>query len=149
MFKPIQARLFNRLKTQGVFRDPLIISETIKASPMKVCKLLVPRNAHQNTERNFEKSDIWRHSDVTNKHNRKILTSGKPDKLYIFRKVIWKLFENITCIEIDWLNQKLLSKISVYFNWFLSELSLYIFKSRNHGCQFWKLFNLTWFGIKF
>ena len=34
----------------GVFRDPLMISGTIKASPMKLCTVIVLLKAYQNTK---------------------------------------------------------------------------------------------------
>ena len=56
---PIQARLFLLFKVQGgVFRDPLMISGTIKASPMKLCTVIVLLKAYQNTKRNFRKYDL-------------------------------------------------------------------------------------------
>ena len=54
---PIQARLFYRFKDargEGVFRDPLMISVTIKASPMKLSTVIVILKAYQNTKRNFQ-----------------------------------------------------------------------------------------------
>ena len=56
-FNPIQARLFYRLKGQGgggVF----MISATINASPMKLCTVIVPLKAYQNTKINFQKYDF-------------------------------------------------------------------------------------------
>ena len=50
---------YNKIKKPSAYR--------VKATPMKLCRLLVPRNAHQNTERNFQKSDLLRHDDVANK----------------------------------------------------------------------------------
>ena len=52
---PTQARLFYRLKVQGVFRDPLIISGTIKASPMKLRTVILLLKAYQNTKKKFSK----------------------------------------------------------------------------------------------
>ena len=58
-FNPIQARLFLPFKgPRGVFRDPLMISGTIKASPMKLCTVIVLRKAYQNIKRNFQKYDL-------------------------------------------------------------------------------------------
>ena len=52
---PIQARLFLPFKgPRGVFRDPLMISGIITASPMKLCTVIVLLKAYQNTKRNFE-----------------------------------------------------------------------------------------------
>ena len=52
---PIQARLFLPFKgPMGVFRDPLMISGTSKASPMKLCTVIVLLNTYQNTKRNFK-----------------------------------------------------------------------------------------------
>ena len=52
---PIQARLFLSFKgPRGVFRDPLMISGTIKASPMKLCTVIVLLKPYQNTKRNFQ-----------------------------------------------------------------------------------------------
>ena len=42
-----------------------------------------------------------------------------------------------------------ISEILAYFGRFYLDLSLIILKSRDHGCQFWKFFNYTWFQIKF
>ena len=75
IFKP---GFFYRLKVQGVggiFRDPLMISGTIKASPMKLCTVIVLLKAYQNTKRNFQKSDLRRHNDVITKTMAK---SGLP-----------------------------------------------------------------------
>ena len=53
LFRP---GFFYRLKVQeGVFRDPLMISGTIKASPMKLCTVIVLLKTYQNTKRNFQK----------------------------------------------------------------------------------------------
>ena len=60
----------------------------------------------QNRLRNFQKSDLWRDNDVIIKNNGKILTSAKPDKWYIVRKVLMReLSENLTFIAIERLNQ--------------------------------------------
>ena len=51
-FNPMQARLFYRSQVQGgSLGAPLMISGTIKASPMKLCTVLL--KAYQNTKRNF------------------------------------------------------------------------------------------------
>ena len=91
---PIQARLFYRLKVQGggSLGTPLMISGTIKASPMKLCTVIVLLKTYQNTKRNFQKYDLWRHNDVITKNNDKIRTSVKPDKIYIIRKVMVRAF---------------------------------------------------------
>ena len=52
-FNTIQARLFYHLKVQGVFRDPFIISGTIKASQMKLCTIIALLKAYQNTKKIF------------------------------------------------------------------------------------------------
>ena len=58
-FNPIQARLFYRFKgPRGVFTDSLIISGTIKASPMKLCTVIVLLNTYRNTKLNFQKYDL-------------------------------------------------------------------------------------------
>ena len=78
-----------------------MISGTIKASPMKLSTIKVLPKASQNTKRNFQKYDIWCHNDVIIKNNGKIRTSAKPEKLYIIRKVMMKLSENVIFIEIE------------------------------------------------
>ena len=85
---------------------PPIISGTIKASPVKLCTVIVLLKAYQNTKRNFQKYDLWRHNDVITKNNGKIWTSAKPDKLYIIRKVMIRAFRKWNFTEIEWLNQK-------------------------------------------
>ena len=59
LFNPIQSRLFfYRLKVQGgVFRNPLMISRTIKASPMKLCTAIVLLKAYQNKKK-IQKYDL-------------------------------------------------------------------------------------------
>ena len=53
---PIQARLFLQFKgPRGVFKDPFMISGTIKASQMKLCTVIVLLKAYQNRKRNFQK----------------------------------------------------------------------------------------------
>ena len=69
-----------------------MISETIKASPIELCTVIVLLKAYQNTKRKFL-------NDVITKNNRKIRTSAKPDKLYIIRKVMMSAFRK--CIEIE------------------------------------------------
>ena len=106
---PIQARLVLPFKgPRGVFRDPLMISGTIKASPMKLCTVIGLLKAYQNTKRNFQKYDLWRYNDVINKNNGIIRTSAKPGKLYIIRKEMMRAFRKcIFLIKIESLNQKL------------------------------------------
>ena len=41
-----------------------MISGTVLASPMKFCTVTVLLKAYQNTERNFEKSDLLHHNSV-------------------------------------------------------------------------------------
>ena len=56
LFRP---GFFYRLKVQGgVFRDPLMISGTSKASQIKLCTVIVLLNTYQNTKRNFQKYDL-------------------------------------------------------------------------------------------
>ena len=56
---PIQARLFLLFKgLRGVFRDTLKISGTSKASPMKLCTVIVLLNTYQNTKKNLQKYDL-------------------------------------------------------------------------------------------
>ena len=56
---PIQARLFLPFKgPRGVFRDPLMISVTIKARVMKLCTRIVLLKSFHNTKRNFQKYDL-------------------------------------------------------------------------------------------
>ena len=60
---PIQARLFLPFKGRGGeggggLGTLLMISETFKASPMKLCTVVVLLKAYQNTKRNFQKYDI-------------------------------------------------------------------------------------------
>ena len=40
-----------------------MISETIKASPVKLCTVVVLLEAYQNAKK-FQKLDLWRHNDV-------------------------------------------------------------------------------------
>ena len=54
VINPIQARLFYRLKVNGVFRDPPYDLRTIKASPMKLCTVIVLRKVYQYTKTNFQ-----------------------------------------------------------------------------------------------
>ena len=69
-----------------------MISATIQGSPMKLCTVIVLLKAYQNTKRNLQKYDLWRHNDVITKNNGKIRTSAKPGKLYINRKVMMRAF---------------------------------------------------------
>ena len=56
LFNPIQARLFLPFKgPRGSLGTPLMISGTIKASPIKLCTVIVLRKAYQNTERKYPK----------------------------------------------------------------------------------------------
>ena len=58
-FNPIQARLLLPFKgPRGSLGTPLMISGTIKASPMKLCTAIVLLKAYQNTERTFQKYDL-------------------------------------------------------------------------------------------
>ena len=81
LFRP---GFFYRLKV------PLMISGTIAASPMKLCTVIVLLKTYQNTKRNFQKYDLWRHNYVITKNNGKIRTSVKPGKLHIIRKVMMR-----------------------------------------------------------
>ena len=56
----------------------------------------------------------------------KTMEKFEPDKLYIIRKAMMIAFQK-------------LSKILAYSGRFLPDLSLMILKSRDHGCQFWKI----------
>ena len=67
-----------------------MISGTIRASPMKLCTVIVLLKAYQNTERNFEKYDLRRHNDDITKNNGGIRTSSKPDTLCIILKVMMR-----------------------------------------------------------
>ena len=59
VFNPIQARLFLPFKGPGgSLGTPLIISGTTKASPIKLCTVIVLPKAYQNTKRNFQKYDL-------------------------------------------------------------------------------------------
>ena len=59
MINPIQARLFLPFKgPRGGLKEPLMISGTIKASPMILCTVILPLKAYQNTKRNFQKYDL-------------------------------------------------------------------------------------------
>ena len=53
LFRP---GFFYRFKVQGggVFRDPLMISGTIKANPMKLCTVIVLLKVYQNTKKMFK-----------------------------------------------------------------------------------------------
>ena len=56
LFRP---GFFYRLKVQGgSLGTPLMISGTIRASPMKLCTVIVLRKVYQNTKRNFQKYDL-------------------------------------------------------------------------------------------
>ena len=57
---PIQARLFLPFKgpREGSLGTPLMISGTIKASPMKLCTVIVLLKAYQNTKENFQNYDL-------------------------------------------------------------------------------------------
>ena len=74
---------------------------------MKLCTVIVLLKAYQNTKRNFQKYDLWRHNDVITKNNGKIQISAKPGKLYIIRKDVMRASQNVSFIEIESLNQKL------------------------------------------
>ena len=74
---------------------------------MKLCTVIVLIKAYQNTKRNFQKYDLWRHNDVITKNNGKIRISSKLGKLYIIRKEVMKASQNVSFIEIESLNQKL------------------------------------------
>ena len=54
IFRPC---FFYHLKVQGG-PPPLMISGTITASPMKLCRVIVLLKAYQNTKRNFQKYDL-------------------------------------------------------------------------------------------
>ena len=69
-----------------------MISGAIKASPIKLCTVIVLLKVYQNTERNFRKYYPWRHNDVITKLNGKIRTSAKPNKLCIIQKVMMRAF---------------------------------------------------------
>ena len=69
-----------------------MISETITASPMKFCTVIVLLKTYQNRKRNFQKYVSLRHNDVITKNNGKIWTFVKPGKLYIIRKVMMRAF---------------------------------------------------------
>ena len=80
LFKP---GFFYLLKIQGgSLGTPLMISGTIKASPMKLCTVIVLLKAYQNTKRNCQKNDLWRHNYVITENIGKIPTSTKPDKFF-------------------------------------------------------------------
>ena len=109
LFRP---GFFYHLKVQGGSLGTLLmISGTIKASPMKLCTVIVLLKAYQNTKRNFQKYDLWRHNDVITKNNGKIRTSAKPSKLYIIRKEMMSAFR----------------KCNFYWNW-VTEQKLWPFK---------------------
>ena len=56
LFRP---GFFHRLRVQeGSLGTPLVISGTIEASPMKLSTVIVTFKAYQNTQRNFQKSDV-------------------------------------------------------------------------------------------
>ena len=58
-----------------------MISKTIQGSQIKFCTAqFVPVKAHQDTKRNFQKSDLWCHNDINTKKIGKIRTSAKPYK---------------------------------------------------------------------
>ena len=75
-FNPIQARLFLPFKgPRGTLGKPLMISGTSKASPMRLCTVIVLLKAYQNTKRNFQKYDLLRHNDIITK---KLAKFGPP-----------------------------------------------------------------------
>ena len=83
---------------------------TIKASQMKLYTVIVLLKAYQDTERNFQKYDLWRHNDVITKNIGKIRTSAKQDKLYIIQNVIMRAFR----------------KYNFYWNWVIESKVLTI-----------------------
>ena len=105
---PIQARLFLPFKgPRGVFRDPLMISGTITASPMKLCTVIAPLKTYQNTKRNFQNM-IY---DITMTSLLKTMAKfGLPwnkENYTSFERQWWELSENVIFIEIEWLDQTL------------------------------------------
>ena len=82
-----------------------MISGTIKANPMKLCTVKVLLKVYQNTKRNFQKYDLWRHNDVIT-----MAKVGPPRNQanYIsFEGKWWELSENVIVIEFESRNQKL------------------------------------------
>ena len=108
-----------------------MISGTIKASPMKLCTVIVLLKAHQNTKRNFQKFDLRCHNDAITRTMGKF---GPPRNQtnYIsferFPKILFllKLSDRIK-------SYGHLSKIMAYFSQFLRDLSLIILISRDRG----------------
>ena len=107
---PSQARLFLPFKgPRGSLGTPLMISGTIKASPMKLCTVIVLLGAYQNTKRNFQNMTY----DVTMTSLLKTMAKFRPPQNQVnyisFERKWWELSENVICIEIESLNQKLWS----------------------------------------
>ena len=72
----------------GGLLDPLKSQEQFEFAQ----KILRSFKAYQNTLRNFQKADLWRHNGFITRNNRKIRTSVKPGKWYIIRKVMIRAF---------------------------------------------------------
>ena len=73
-----------------------MISGTIKASPTKLCTVIVLLRPTRIQKEIFKNMTY----DVITKNNGKIRTSAKPDKLYITRKVMMRAFRKCTFIGI-------------------------------------------------
>ena len=67
-----------------------MISETVTASPMKLCTVIVLLKTYQNIKRNFQEYVKLRHNDAITKSNGKIWTFVKPEKLYIILRAFRK-----------------------------------------------------------
>ena len=76
---PYSGQAFLAIKGPGGLRDsppPLMISGTVKASPMKLCKIIVLLKVYQNTKRNIQNMacdvtvtsllKLWENSDLRN-----------------------------------------------------------------------------------
>ena len=57
-FNPIQARVSLPIKGPGGSLGTPMISRTIKASPMKLCTVIVLVKAYRNTEKDFQNYDL-------------------------------------------------------------------------------------------
>ena len=106
LFRP---SFFYHWKVQGgSLGTSLMISGTIKASPMKLCTVIVLFRAYQNTKKNCQKYDLWRHNYVITKKPMVKFGPSRNQTNYIsFERLWWEPSENVIFIEIDWLNQTL------------------------------------------
>ena len=101
-FYPILAKLLLPFKSKRLegLETPLWSQKPLKASPVKLCKVIVLLKAYQSTKRNFQKYDLWRGNDVitinSGKFKKNFISPGFP--LY-FRKVTeFQRIRKSTCL---------------------------------------------------